>query len=172
MAAIVIGMDNFGNYGTHIILSDSLITNTGKATGAGICDTAKVNVRANATGVYVGTVYNTSTNKFKTRDYANIGNMSSGVQTVTGLSIDCEVDDFASLYASSGTLNLHDLAGWKHDTSNVFTSGELTFTAVATWAGYSFTLTGETVAVGGGALVGGSALVGGQILCGNGPLIN
>jgi hypothetical protein len=170
MAEIIIGNNNFTNYGSRVLSTTSTISNTGQATENGVCDEAKIYWKTNATGVYIGTAYSTGANKFIARDYASLGNMASGVQTVTGLAIDCETDDFASLYGS-GTINRGtELYGWVA-LSNIFAGGEITFT-YDTKQGYSFTLTGETVAAGGGALVGGSALVGGQILVGNSPLIN
>lgn len=154
MAEIILGCNNFITYGNRVLTWDTIISNTGQANGAVVCDYAKIYFRSGTpSNVHIGTVYSTDTNIFAPRDYVNLGAISTGVQEFTGLSVDCEENDYAALYSDSGSLNApaNTVTGWWNNGKNIFTEGELTLDVLTSWGDFSFILSGETVAAGGKA---------------------
>jgi len=155
MPDIILGCNNFTTYGIRVLSTDTIIANTGQASGACVCDYAKIYFRSGTpSGVHIGTVYSTGVNKFTPRDYVNLGTISIGVQEFTGLSVDCEENDYAALYALSGSINYaaNTLTAWRADDKNIFTEGELTLEVFPDRGDFSFILSGETVAAGSKAL--------------------
>lgn len=101
----------------------SHITVDKTASGSGILNVFEFYFASNAGGVYVGTVYNVSTKTPDTRDYENIGSVSSGSkQTFTGKNCSVESGDSICVYFSSGTLDATNGGGSrKYNTGNILT---------------------------------------------------
>lgn len=81
------------------------------ANEAGIITTVEIWANTNLEGCKVGTFYGTPPD-FTCRDYETIGNVTAGSkQTFSGLSIDCEIDDYIGIYYASGKVEA-DASGY------------------------------------------------------------
>ncbi|KKK99310.1 hypothetical protein LCGC14_2634020 [marine sediment metagenome] len=130
MGAIDIGteaIERAANWptGYTIILIDN------QANLAGIIDTIEIwfdGTDVDATDVKVGTFYGTAPN-LTSRSFAVLGTVTKGSkQTVTGLSIDVEVDDYIAVYCSAGKLELTTSgSGMYYNTGDKFGAGEVVF---------------------------------------------
>jgi len=177
MAAIDIGVGD--GTATSFTGAPSMELDRGNpANDTGVLDTVKINIHANTTTINKVGTFSGSGTDWASRDYAQLGTLNAGIQTITGLSIDVVANDILGHYLQNGSVHYYEsgktglckpIAGM----ADRFDGNTYTYNVTAqSGLGLDIYATGETVETGGGALVGGSALVGGQILCGNGPLIN
>ena len=175
MAAIDIGVGD--GTATSFTGAPSMELDRGNpANDTGVLDTVIISIANKTTINKVGTFSGSGTD-WASRDYAQLGTLNAGIQTITGLSIDVVANDILGHYLQSGSVHYYESGktGLCYITgmADRFDGNTYTYNvADQSGLGLDIYATGETVETGGGALVGGSALVGGQILCGNGPLIN
>lgn len=153
------------------------VSKVNPANDSGTLDTVTVYTSTAYSPLKVGTFLDNGSNSLTTRDSADLGTPSIGLNTFTGLSIDVVAGDYLGFRqgedsAKAGVDYGTGGAGYWYKVVSPWLNGTNTYDYDATALTMSVYATGETVAAGGGALVGGSALVGGKILCGNSPLIN
>lgn len=106
------------------------VTNPANATGT--IDTVELWFYSNASGVLVGTFYNSDVNKYTCRSAHEIGDVTSGSKQVfsSGISMSVETDDYPGHYCSSGQIE-RDSSGydgyWGYSGNGVVESTELTY---------------------------------------------
>jgi hypothetical protein len=176
MAAIDIGV-GAGTATTYTGAPSMELDRGNPANDTGVLDTVIISIRVHTTTINKVGTFSGSSPDWASRDYAQLGTLNAGTQTITGLSIDVVANDILGHYLQSGSVCFYKSGKtglcFITEMADRFDGNTYTYN-VADQLGFGLDIyaTGETVAVGGGALVGGSALVGGQILCGNSPLIN
>lgn len=122
------------------------ITLGNPANEAGVLDTVETWAVSNLSGFKVGTFVLDGSFNANDRDYATIGNVTSGSkQTFTGLSIDVEIGDYIGCYFSGGLLEYKTSTGSgdRYKNADLFGAGS---TATSLNANFYLPLyaTGET----------------------------
>ena len=131
MAAITIGLGAIDRNNSTSVLH-TLLDLTTAANRTGTLSSFEIWAVGSMTGVKMGTFYNTDTNKYTSRDYENIGNVTHGSkQTFTGKNCDVKAGDFLAVRATN-TGNIEMAWGSVGDAASCFDdafgAGEKTFT--------------------------------------------
>lgn len=103
--------------GNTVVIRDNAITATG------VIDTINVYVAGATTGTKVGVFYLVTGTTYMCRSAASAGNLGTGLQQITGLSLRCVIGDFIGYYqGSAGGFDRADSGG----TMSVYTGDACT----------------------------------------------
>lgn len=123
------------------------------ANDTGILDTVIINIHAYSTTINKVGTFSGSSPDWASRDYAQLGTLNSGIQTITGLSIDVVANDILGHYLQSGSVHFYKSGktGLCYITgmADRFDGNTYTYNvADQSGLGLDIYATGETVAVG------------------------
>jgi len=94
------------NRSTYCATASTYISLENPADFSGTIDTVQIYSGYAFSGIYVATFERLSSTSFKARDRQDVGSISTGLNTKTGLSIDVEPGDYIGFYNASGAKKL------------------------------------------------------------------
>jgi hypothetical protein len=80
------------------------------ANSAGTVQIVDIYAYSDITGLKIATMYTVSGTTRQARAYTTVGNFSAGYHRITGLNLQCEINDYLAFYIATGTLE-RDTAG-------------------------------------------------------------
>ncbi len=91
------------------------------ANGTGTIDTVAVYIYTAVSSAKVGIFYVVSANNLTCRSYANLGALSVGLNTITGLSLAVQTGDYIGIYIAGGEMDRADSGGanWVKSGDNI-----------------------------------------------------
>lgn len=152
MAAIDIGVG--AGTATSFTGNPSMELDRGNpANNTGVLDTVIISIHANTTTINKVGTFSGSSPDWASRDYAQLGTLNVGIQTITGLSIDVVANDILGHYLQSGSVHFYESGktGLCYITgmADRFDGNTYTYNVAAqSGLGLDIYATGETVAAG------------------------